>query len=230
MIDYELSTLQSLTRHEAEINNLVNRYTRKACSVAAITQLTATPDTITEIIAVKGNNDRFKLSKESVYWTLPVGEYVRLICQLEDDFFSLLEGTGSIITSANGDYTLTFGTAPTWTDLELQDSWQSKIDLANQMIYDELYTSIAGKVSNESIADVIAGIVNPETLCIASDYKSLELIYMDLFGKIGTAETIQAKLNYYSKQFRNAFERAYSALDFGDYGYLFTFNMGRIVR
>jgi len=230
MIDYELSTLQSLTRHEAEINNLVSRYTRKACSVAAITQLTATPDTITAITAVKSNGTSIALTKGASTWPLPIGEYVRLICTLQGDSFSLLEGTGSIITSKAGLYTLTFGSAPTWTDVELEDDWQSKIDVANETIYFDLYAALANKVGSVNVSDVIAGIVNPEALCLASDYKTMELIYADLAGKIGTSEITTFKQNYYSAKYDEFKEKAFASLDFGDYGYLFTTNMGRVIR
>ena len=230
MIDYELSTLASIARHESEINNLCQNYTRKALSVASTIQMTAVPDTITAITAVKSNNSTLALTKGASTWALPLGEYVRFICATEGDYFSLLEGAGSIITSANGDYTLTLASAPTWTDANLTDDWQPKIDLANEMIYNKLYQYLSTRIDTESIADVIAEIANPEILSLASDYKTLELIYMDLFGKIGTAELIQGKINFYRKQFDTEFKSAVNALDFGDYGYLFTQSMGRVVR
>jgi uncharacterized cupin superfamily protein len=226
--DNELSTLESLTRHEAEINNLVSRYTRKAVTVATTTQLTAVPDTITAIVAVKSDGTSASLTKATT-WPLTAGTYVRLITT-PSDYFSLLEGTGSIVTSGGGTYSLSFGTAPTWTDVELQADWQDKIDLAKQIIYDAIFVNLTSKASVEDISTIIDAIGNPTALGIASDYKTLELIYMDLYGKIGTAETIQMKLDYYRNQFEDAFARAYSALDFGDYGYLFTTSMGRISR
>jgi len=139
--DNELSTLAGLTKHEAEINNLASTYTRKAVVVATTTQLTATPDTITDIVAVKSDLSYAKLIKDTT-WPITAGTYVRLICGTEDDYFSLLEGTGRILYSASGDYSLTFSTAPTWSDVTLQSDWQPKIDIAKTVIYNEIASAL----------------------------------------------------------------------------------------
>lgn len=231
MIDYDLSTLTSIAQHEAEINNLPQRYTRKALSVAATVQMTASPDTITSITAVKSDNTTVALTKGATTWPLPLGEYVRFIlATADDDYFSLLEGTGSLLTSANGNFTLTLASAPTWTDFETSATWQNKIDLANQMIYDTIYASLATKVSGDSIDDIIDEIVNPEILSLASDYKTLELIFMDLYGKVGTSESIEKKLAYYKAKYQEMMNKSLIALDFGDYGYVFANTMGSITR
>jgi len=161
---------------------------------------------------------------------LPLGEYVRFICTTQSDYFSLLEGTGSVVTSAGGNYTLALASAPTWTDAELVKDWQDKIDLANQMIYDTIYASLATKVSGDSIDDIIDEIVNPEILSLASDYKTLELIFMDLYGKVGTSESIERKLAYYKSKYQEMMNKSLIALDFGDYGYVFANTMGSITR
>ncbi len=230
MINYNLSTLSSLARHEAEINNLAQRYTRKALSVAATVQMTANPDTITAITAMTSAGTAVTLVKGGGMWALPLGEYVRFICATQSDYFSLLEGTGSVVTSAGGNYTLALASAPTWTDAELVKDWQNKIDLANQMIYDTIYASLATKVSGDSIDDIIDEIVNPEILSLASDYKTLELIFMDLYGKVGTSESIERKLAYYKAKYQEMMNKSLIALDFGDYGYVFANTMGSITR
>lgn len=226
----DLTTLAGLTKYEAEINNFAKPYTRKALSVAAITQLTANPDTITAITAHKSNGTSVSLVK-STTWALPIGEYVRFVTDTTaNDYFSLLEGSGSFLTSAGGGFTLTLGTAPTWSTVTMTSDWQPKIDLARQMIYDMLYTTLAGKIDVYYIADVIDAITNTEALSIAAEYKSLELIYMDLYGKIGTQEIVEAKIEFYRQGFKDAFDRAFPALDFGDYGYLMSNESGRISR
>ena len=230
MINYNLSTLSSLARHEAEINNLAQRYTRKALSVASTVQMTANPDTITAITAMTSAGTAVTLTKGATTWALPLGEYVRFICATEDSYFSLLEGTGSVVTSAGGDYTLSLASAPTWTDAELVKDWQDKINLANQMIYDTIYASLVTKVSGDSIDDIIDEIVNPEILSLASDYKALELIFMDLYGKVGTSESIERKLAYYKAKYQEMMNKSLIALDFGDYGYVFANTMGSITR
>jgi len=230
MINYNLSTLSSIARHEAEINNLPQRYTRKALSVSGTVQMTAVPDTITAITAITSGNTQVSLTKGATTWPLPMGEYVRFICQTEDDYFSLLEGTGSILTSASGDYTLALASAPTWTDCELVENWQSKIDLANEMIYNDLYAAILHYADASLVSDIIDEIDNPEVLGVASDYKSLELIYTDLYGKIGNSEAIDNKIMYYRSKYESAFSKAFNALDFGDYGYLFSNSMGKLTR
>ena len=230
MINYNLSTLSSIARHEAEINNLPQRYTRKALSVAATVQMTANPDTITAITAITSAGTATVLTKGATTWPLPLGEYVRFICATKDSYFSLLEGTGSVVTSADGNYTLSLASAPTWTDAELVKDWQDKIDLANEMIYNAIYNNIASLASQDMIADIIAEIDNPEILGIASDYKTLELIFMDLWGKVGTVETITAKIDFYRAKYDEAFALAFKSLDFGDYGYLFEYSQGRITR
>jgi hypothetical protein len=170
------------------------------------------------------------LTKGSTTWALPIGVYTRLICATEDDYFSLLEGTGSILYSASGDYTLTCGTAPTWTDVELVADWQPKLDLAKEMIYNTLKASLATRIQSSEIDDIIADLVNPEVLTLASDYKALELIYMDLYGKIGTAESIAAKIEFYRGMHDRQMATVFPALDFGDYGYIFATSTGRITR
>lgn len=230
MINYNLSTLSSIARHEAEINNLAQRYTRKALSVASTVQMTANPDTITGIVAMTSAKTAVTLTKGATTWALPLGEYVRFICATEDTYFSLLEGTGSVVTSADGDYTLALASAPSWTDAELVKDWQDKIDLANEMIYNDIYLSLSAYTSQDQISTVIAELDNPQLLCIASDYKTLELIFMDLWGKVGNAEAIARKIDFYRAKYDEAYRTAFKSLDFGDYGYLFETAQGRVIR
>jgi len=229
-ISYSLSTLASIARHEAEINNLAQRYTRKALSVAATVQMKANPDTITAITAITSSGSTVALAKGATTWALPLGEYVRFICASENDYFSLLEGTGSVVTSAGGDYTLALASAPTWTDAELVADWQPKIDLANEMIYNAIYLALSSYAGQDDIASIMAEIENPQMLGIASDYKSLELIFTDLLGKVGNTEAISTKIDFYRAKYDEAFAQAFKSLDFGDYGYLFETSMGRITR
>jgi len=229
-ISYSLSTLASIARHEAEINNLSQRYTRKALTVSTTVQMAAVPNTITAITAVKSDNTTVTLTKGATTWPLAAGEYVRFICATQNDYFSLLEGTGSVLTSAGGTYTLTLASAPSWTDAELVKDWQDKIDLANEMIYNDIYLSLSAYTSQDQISTVIAELDNPQLLCIASDYKTLELIFMDLWGKVGNAEAIARKIDFYRAKYDEAYRTAFKSLDFGDYGHLFETGTGRITR
>lgn len=227
----ELSTLSSITNIEAEINNMVGTYSRKALQTGATT-LSCVPNTLTDIVAVKSDNTTATLvyTPLTQKWALPAGTYTRFICETEDDYFGLLEGTGSIIYSADGTYTLTLTDAPTWADVLLQYSWQSKIDSAKTIIYDTIYSYLATKAGGESIPSIIDSITNMSLLNLASDYKSMELIYIDLYGKIGTKETNDEKLSYYRNAYSDAIDRAMIGLDFGNYGYIFQSRTGRLVR
>jgi len=229
--DNELSTLAGLTKHEAEINNLAGTYTRKALSVTVESKAVAVPNTITAITAVKSNGTSAALVYAASKWTVPIGVYTRFICTTEDDYFSLLEGTGGILYSASGDYTLTFeGSNYSWVDLSQQSDWQSKIDIAKTVIYNEIANALSTYYSADEIDDVIDEITNPEVLELASNYKTLELIYMDLYGKIGTQETIDAKLSYYSQQYAKSFKSILPILDFGDYNQIMRYTQGLISR
>jgi len=227
--DETLSTLAGLTRHEAEINNLVNRYTRKAIVATKTTTLTLTPDTLTTLKAVSSANVETSLVKGTGNWTLPAGTYIRFIG--DKDYFSCLEGTGTVLYGAGGTYSAAIPSEDSeWTDIELQSDWQSKLDSAKQFIYNKLFAGLSAKATPDIIPTIIDAIENPEALELCSDYKSLELIYMDLYGKIGTAEVIDAKINYYRQSFNDAFSNAFAALDFGSYGYIFNQQMGRVSR
>lgn len=228
--EIELTTLQSLTNYEAEINNLTKPYDRKALSLSALTQMTASPDTITAIKAVKSDNSSVNLVKADGTWGLPIGTYVRFILTGIDDYFSLLEGSGSILNSAGGNYTLTLGSAPAWVNVTLSSTWQPKIDAAKNMIINRLKTSLSGRVAASDIADAIDSITNPEVLSVASDYKTLELIFIDLTGKIGDREAIRDKVRYFANEYEKAFTQAFYALDFGNYGNIFVNEMGKLSR
>jgi len=229
----ELSTLSSITNIEAEINNMVGTYSRKALQTDATT-ISCVPNTLTDIVAVKSDNTTATLVYTALTqkWALPAGTYTRFICKTtaDDTYFALLEGTGSILCSADGIYTLTLTDAPTWADVLLQYSWQSKIDSAKTIIYDTIYSYLATKADGESIPSIIDSITNMSLLNLASDYKSMELIYIDLYGKIGTKETIDEKLSYYRNAYSDAIDRAMIGLDFGNYGYIFQSRTGRLVR
>jgi hypothetical protein len=229
--DNELSTLAGLTKHEAEINNLAGTYTRKALSITVESKAVAVPNTITSIVAVKSNGTSAALVYAASKWTIPIGIYTRFICQAEYDYFSLLEGIGGILYSASGDYTLTLdGTDYAWVDLSQQSDWQPKIDMAKTMIYNEIASALSNYYHADEIDDVIDEITNPEVLEIASNYKTLELIYMDLYGKIGTQETINAKLSYYSQQYAKSFKSILPVLNFGGYGQTMRYTQGLISR
>lgn len=229
--DNELSTLAGLTKHEAEINNLAGTYTRKALSITAVSKAVAVPNNITDIVAVKSNGASVALVYDVSTWTVPVGIYTRFICKTEDDYFSLLEGTGVILHSASGEYTLTIEESNyTWVDLSQQSDWQPKIDMAKTMIYNEIASALSNYYHADEIEDVIDEITNPEVLEIASNYKTLELIYMDLCGKIGTQETINTKLSYYSQQYAKSFKSILPVLNFGGYGQTMRYTQGLISR
>jgi hypothetical protein len=189
------------------------------------------PNTITSIVAVKSNGTSAALFYAASKWTIPIGIYTRFICQAEYDYFSLLEGIGGILYSASGDYTLTLdGTDYAWVDLSQQSDWQPKIDMAKTMIYNEIASALSNYYHADEIDDVIDEITNPEVLEIASNYKTLELIYMDLYGKIGTQETINAKLSYYSQQYAKSFKSILPVLNFGGYGQTMRYTQGLISR
>jgi len=228
--DNELSTLASLAKHEAEINNLAQRYTRIALVVSAANKMTASPNTLTGITAIDSSGNTTELVYADGKWEIGIGTYVKFVCSAQNTYFSLLEGTNSTLYSASGTYTLTFQDKPTWADVELVSDWQPKIELAKDTIYNHLSSSLSTRISSYYISDVIDGIVNPEILALASDYKALELIFLDLLGKIGTMETIQSKIDYYRINYQQQFDSVITALDFGDYSYLFQSNTGRIVR
>lgn len=230
MINYALSTLKSIARHEAEINNLAQRYTRKALSVNAETGMTAVPNDLAAITAMPATGEASALVYEDNLWKLPAGTYIRFICSGNNTYFSLLEGTGSIITSADGDHTLTLASDPKWVDVQLVRDWQDKIELANEAIYNQIYSNLAAVASQDQISVIIADIANPEILGIASDYKTLEFIFMDLWGKVGNTDTISTKIDYYHAKYDEAFSRAFRSLDFGEHGYVFESSQGRISR
>lgn len=226
---FTLSTLASLTNHEAEINNLVNRYTRKAIKATTATTITATPDTLTTLAAIDSAYNQTSLIKGTGTWALPAGTYIRMIG--DADYFSCLEGSGTTLFGVDGTYSLALIDNDTeWVDVEFQSTWQSKIDVAKQFIYDKIFSGLSSKATPDIIPAIIDSIENEEALNLCSDFKSLELIFIDLFGKVGTAETINAKINYYRQAFNDAFLEAFSALDFGTYGYLFHNQMGRVSR
>lgn len=233
--DFTFSTLQSIARHESEINNMARSTSRKVItSPVGTLKFAAVPDTITAIAAVTSSNTVIDLvyAEDTKRWALPAGVYTRLNLTTEDDYFSLSEGTGNVLTSANGDYTLTCTTSITWTDLSVGGTWNDKIDIAKEtirlLIQDTLINRYTGY--GWDYDEIIDAITNPEVLNLASDYKTLESIYMDLSGKAGNIEVYQSKIDQYSNKFASAIQSAMNALDFGNYGKPYKSNMGRVSR
>jgi len=228
----DFSTLQSIAKIESEINNMVRKYTRKVIANISPIAFAANPNDIVSISAITSSNTVIDLEYADDNWTLPAGVYTRFNLSAENDYFELLEGTGNVLTSANGTYTLTCSATITWADLTQSDSWQNKIDIAKMHIYNLLYSTLRTRFLHTDwvIDDIINAITNPQVLYLASDYKSLEMIYMDLAGKMSTSEAYQIKIEQYSARFASAMQDALAALDFGTYGKPYVSNVGRVVR
>jgi hypothetical protein len=226
--DFILSSQQSISKHEAEINNLAGTYERSALKHTSALIFTAMPDNIASIkgitsgsVAITGVYD-----SESNRWSLAAGEYVRIIA--DNDYFSITEGTGSILTSADETQTLTI-VAGSWIKIRTQTNWDTKIELAKKSIYARLLAYIAPRAGNEIAVSMIDEIANPAVLGMASDYLTLSMVYADLLGKINNI-AYEKKYTEYSKLYENALGTALPTINFGNFSYALQNQQGRIRR
>lgn len=226
--DNVLSTLTSIARHEAEINELAGTYSRKALYQTADTKLYPSPDTIAAVRAVYSDLTTAALvyttNVGGNYFTLPKEKYcIKLL--IDDDYFSVLEGTGNILYSGSGDYTLTGGTSLVWVNIDTQYSWETKIEVAKDIIYNNLLAVLNQRNWDYDLDDI----ENPSVLGIASDYKTLELIYLDLLGKNGS-DRFEKKMLDYRARYNAEIRSAMSMLDFGNTTLPYQFTQGIITR
>jgi len=226
--DNVFSTQNTIARHEAEINELAGTYSRKAIKQAADTILAPVPDDLAAITAVKSDNSTVALTYDAVNKQFTLDKNLTITRLLIDnDYFSVLEGTGNNLYSASGDYTLTAGTSLVWVDIDLQNNWDNKIDLAKEMIGNRLTVMINQRWLNYNLD--LDDIENPEVLNLASDYKVLELIYLDMLGKNGS-DRFEKKMLDYRERYEKEMANALAMLDFGNTTIPFRFTEGIIAR
>jgi hypothetical protein len=102
-----------------------------------------------------------------------------------------------------------------WAELETDNTWQDKIDLAKEMLKYEIETALTemhyfvDEQAGEKLIDIVA---NPETFSLASDYLALHLIFTDL-SQGGFNELFKNKAEYYWACYQRELKNCYKRLD-----------------
>ena len=130
--------------------------------------------------------------------------------------FSLTEARSKVLHS-DADLTATLSSERAWFLATVNYTWQDKIDLAKKILKQDIVTDILARYPTiESDAEAIALVTNPEIFAIASDMKTLNLIYADLANS-GYNQLYQAKADYYAQRYSNEKDKAMSAMRLAGY-------------
>lgn len=215
--DTTLSTLDTIARHEQEINELAGKKTRPVLYWnGSGSAPTIAFDTV-GIDYIKTYSETGFATQRSVTlgtFTLVSGYYTKIDAyDVSDellDTFTLSEGRGNYIYGSESTGTIS---ADLWLQYDVPDTWQNKIDIAKDSLKNDIETRL-GKMgyrvdfaSGDQLIDIIT---NQSTFLIAHDYLTLCLIYRDLYFNFNS-EQFQAKSKSYWADYQveltNAFYR-----------------------
>ncbi|HQC58977.1 MAG TPA: hypothetical protein PK143_06015 [Candidatus Syntrophosphaera thermopropionivorans] len=212
-----LSTSNSIARFEKEINRLASYNIRWSI-------YTEEPDIyfdIEDILTVYYSTGESKILEENV---IPVKKYIIKIEQIREGAviatYPITEGKGYVLHSEDGQNLLQVRKdgipyQDIWAELETDNTWQDKIDLAKEMLKYEIETALTemhyyvDEFAGKRLIDIIS---NPETFSLASDYLTLHLIYTDLANG-GFNELFQNKADYYWKRYKQELNNCFKRLN-----------------
>jgi hypothetical protein len=218
-----LSTSETIARHEKEINIQAGSTAHKVIYIAAgltvwlETVLPAGYATVTYAIFTYADGSTATVNVAADKLTLPTAKYIDQIDMYDaaGDLvltFEVNEGYGSRITDTTGlvskyltDSSGHYGSGWTETSTGGDYSWQDKIDVAKEMLCNDITTKLKEyglTVDYEDGEVPIDLLTNPETFLIACDYLTLSLIYQDLLSG-GFNELFVHKYQIYSQRYQD---------------------------
>lgn len=214
-----LSTTQTIARWEKEVNLLAGYtqhdglYLNEDGEEVGI----GIPDEVAGAVLVDGkgfHHDADMGTKEFI--VPPYMEIAKIM--LYDAHGELLgvcnlrEGRGNTLKVDSEGYDIKDLELPAdlWAKIEVDRTWQDKINLARLRVENDILNAISATtqhVSDETALDLIS---NPGTFLTACDMKALELIYFDLgHGTFNAMHTEKAVIygNKYKKEMASALQR-----------------------
>ena len=212
-----LSTSNSIARFEKEINRLASYNIRWSI----YTEETGISFDTEDILTIYYSTGESEILEENV---IPVKKYIIKIEQIREGAviatYPITEGKGYVLHSEDGLNLLQIKKdgipyQDIWAELETDNTWQDKIDLAKEMLKYEIETALTemnyyvDEFAGKRLIDIIS---NPETFSIASDYLTLHLIYTDLANG-GFNELFQNKADYYWKRYKQELNNCFKRLN-----------------
>ncbi|HOR77674.1 MAG TPA: hypothetical protein PLG04_02555 [Anaerolineaceae bacterium] len=225
-----LSTSETIARHEKEINIQAGSTARKAIYVAAGLNVWLPSDefaTCTYAILTYSDGSTATVNVAADKIALPTAKYITGIdlYDVSDDLlfsFPVNEGYGATLYDSTGAKTLTltdssgsYGGGWTETSTSGDYSWQEKIDLAKEMLGNDITTKLKEyglTVDYEDGEVLIDLLTNPETFLVACDYLTLSLIYQDLLSG-GFNELFVQKYQIYSQRYQDELAKGLKRMD-----------------
>jgi hypothetical protein len=211
-----LATLQTISRWEKEINNL-GGYTEKWGLISASSE---TPVEITlsnnvaKAVCALASGGFISITVEDNEIDVPVSQTVSIALYDSDDAhidtFALNEGHDVYLFGTNGIETGSLSSATAWQVCQTTRTWQDKLDLAHQIVQNDILTALYNRLSRYTDAEIIDAIQNIDALALSVDMKALELIFSDLANS-GFNQLYQTKATEYARRYaaelRSAIQR-----------------------
>ena len=219
--DITLSTLAGLSAWEKEINRLAGKteiWSLRSDSETEPYTLTFSDD-VSEVKAKTAESNVIDIPVEENTMEIPMDTIIELVAyngDAEAGKFPLNEAK-SLILHSDTDLTATLSSKQAWYLATINYTWQDKIDLAKKILKQDIVTDILARYPTiESDAEAIALVTNPEIFAIASDMKTLNLIYSDLANS-GYNQLYQAKAESYAQRYSHEKDKAMSAMRLAGY-------------
>ena len=225
-----LSTSETIARHEKEINIQAGSTARKAIYVAAgLTVWLPTGDFATCTYAILTYSDGSTATVNVAVSKIPlptakyiVGIVLYTAANVPLFSFPVNEGYGATLYDSTGAETLTltdstgrYGGGWTETSTFGDYSWQDKIDLAKEMLGNDISTKLKeyGLYVDYEAGEVLIDLLtNPTTFLVACDYLTLSLIYQDLLSG-GFNELFVQKYQIYSQRYQDELAKGLKRMD-----------------
>jgi len=214
--DVTLSTLSGLSAWEKEINRLAGKteiWSLRSESETEPYTLTFSGD-VTSARAKTAEGNVIDIPVEENDMAIPMDTIIELVAyngDAEAGKFPLNEAK-SLVLHSDTELTASLSSKSAWYLATINYTWQDKIDLAKKILKQDIVTDILARYPTiESDAEAISLVTNPEIFAIASDMKTLNLIYADLANS-GYNQLYQAKADYYAQRYSNEKDKAMSAM------------------
>ena len=235
--DTTLSTLETISRWEKEVNELAGYDSIPAIQGNKTAKIIDIDKSIDSIVYT----DSLGISHISEIetpgeWQIPEAEIITILYYVGETLFgvsNLMEGDGTKIEVLKEDEETTSFTLTEniWIIAKVNRTWKTKLELAREAVKNDILTILYNRTDASTDDEALDLITNAETFITACDMKALELIYRDL--GLGTFNQMhQMKADTYARAYQNEIASAISRMRVGtdtDTGSLLI-TSGRVTR
>jgi len=218
--DTTLSTLETISRWEKEVNELAGYDSIPAIQGNKTAQITDIDKSIDSIVYT----DSLGISHISEIetpgeWQIPEAEIITILYYVGETLFgvsNLMEGNGTKIEVLKEDEETTSFTLTEniWIIAKVNRTWNAKLELAREAVKNDILTILYNRTDASTDDEALDLITNAETFLTACDMKALELIYRDL--GLGTFNQMhQMKAETYARAYQNTIASAISRMRIG---------------